>query len=239
MATRRAGKELDSIKATNQALLHDVLALRDEMEHLKRGSKRGVEAVTEKTPPAEPARGKSRQEKSCQTPVEWAKMADAYRRLRDEKDMAEREVSVLEEQINRIKILSPSSSKKKKLFVRRRSSKEGISPTKKTADQVKVTFVRKIGEEKEVFNKRVSCDLAKLRKAQLETLCADKAIEYAGVKKTAGDLADIYTARAYGQPVNRCLASDNEDDEQNDEGDDDSTDVPATSTEVPAASETS
>ncbi|GBG88566.1 hypothetical protein CBR_g48035 [Chara braunii] len=240
VASGKASRELDTIKADNQALVHDIVTLRDEVENLKRGNKRGAEALTEKSPPIEPARGRSRQEESCQTPVEWAKLTEAYRRLRDEKDMAEREVSALKERINRIRILVPSSSKKRPI-VRRTSGKGGASPEQKAGDQVKVTFVRRIGEERDVFFKRVINDLGKLRKAQLETLCIDEEIDYGGVKKTAGDLAQIYTIRAFDRPTNRKLMSDQEEDEERSEPDQDesSADVAGTSTDDHLVSESS
>ncbi|GBG91248.1 hypothetical protein CBR_g52134 [Chara braunii] len=213
-----------------------MLLLRDEMEQLKRGNKRGLEAVTEKSP-AEPVHGKSKQGEEGQTPAEWAKLAEAYRRMRDEKDRAEREVSASKERINRIKIMSPSSSRKK-LFGRRKSLKGGCSPIRKDGDQVKITFVRKVGEEKEAFCRRVNNDLGKLRKAQFEALCKDEGIEYGGVKKTAGDLADIYTARAYQHQANRRLAeNDEEEHEEEDLEEGESADVAGASTDYATAAE--
>ncbi|GBG85963.1 hypothetical protein CBR_g40776 [Chara braunii] len=208
MAFGKASRELDFLKTNNQALVQDILSLKDEVEVLKRGSKRSTEAVTEKSPPIEPAKGKSRQEDGAQTPAEWAKLTEAYRHIRDENDMVEREVSALKDRINRIKITSPSSTKRK--LVLRGRSKSGASPAHRNGDQVKVTFVKKVGEERDVFFKSVNNDLSKLRKMQLETLCAEEEIDYAGVKKTTADLADIYTIRAFDRPTNRRLVSDDE-----------------------------
>ncbi|GBG64838.1 hypothetical protein CBR_g48306 [Chara braunii] len=243
VASGRANRELESLKADNQTLLQDVLQLKEEMEQWKRGSKRtrSSAAVTEKSPPAEPARGKTKASTDGQTPAEWAKLADAYQRVRDEKDMVEREVSALKERINRIKISSPSSSRKK-VFVRRKSHKGGVSsPVRKEGDQVKVTFVRKVGEERDNFQKRVNNDLGKLRKAQLEGLCKDEGIEYGGVKKTAEDLADIYTTRAYEQPMRRRLIEDNneEEPEEEDQEEGESADMAGAPTEASAEATTS
>ncbi|GBG66068.1 hypothetical protein CBR_g55411 [Chara braunii] len=147
-ASGKASRELDSIKADNQALVHDLLALKDEVDTLKQNNKRSSEAVTEKSPPIEPAKGKSRQEGGTQTPLECAKLIEAYWKIRDDKDMAEREVSALKERINRIKITSPLSTKRKTLL-QRRSGKMGSSPQSKNGDQVKITFVCKVGEERD------------------------------------------------------------------------------------------
>ncbi|GBG59263.1 hypothetical protein CBR_g32278 [Chara braunii] len=57
IASGRANRELDSIKADNQALIHDFLALKSEVELLKRNNKRTSEAVTKKSPPVESAKG--------------------------------------------------------------------------------------------------------------------------------------------------------------------------------------
>ncbi|GBG65065.1 hypothetical protein CBR_g49137 [Chara braunii] len=180
IALGRASRELDSIKADNEALVHDFLALKSEVEILKWSNKRTSEAVTEKSPPTEPAKGKSRQQEGSQTPADWAKLAEAYRKIGDEKDMAEREVSTLKERINRIKIVIPSSIKRK-VSLRRRSPKFGNSPGSKNGDQVRITFVRKVGDE-DAFYKRVCSDLGKLRKGQLEKLCTKEEIDYVGVK---------------------------------------------------------
>ncbi|GBG84274.1 hypothetical protein CBR_g38245 [Chara braunii] len=213
---------------------------RSEIEVFKRSNKRTSEAVREKSPPTEPAKGKSHQQEGSSTPADWAKLAKKYRKIRDEKDMAEREVSALKERINRIKIATPSSIKRKVSF-RRRSHKVANSPGSKNGDQVRVTFVRKVGEERDAFYKRVCNDIGKLRKGQLEKLCTDEEIDYAGVKKTAADLVDIYTNRAFDRPTNQQLISDDEREEHVD-GDpdgDDSVDVAGVSADASLNSESS
>ncbi|GBG65665.1 hypothetical protein CBR_g51965 [Chara braunii] len=235
MATERVNKELDSLKADNQALVHDFLTLRDEVENLKRGSKCGDEAVTEKSPPEGPARGKMKPTAEGQTPREWAQLAEAYRRMCDERDMADREVPALRERINCIKLTSPSSSRRK-LFGRRKSLEGGTG-----GDEVKVAFVRKVGEDKETFHKRVSMDLGKLRKSQLEKLYSEEEIENEGVTKTTGDLAEIYTVRAFEQRTNRRLLGQDGDEEHEEEEQDEeeSADVAAASVDGLTASESS
>ncbi|GBG72504.1 hypothetical protein CBR_g12075 [Chara braunii] len=240
MASGKTSRELDSIKADNQALVHDFLVLKGKIENLKKNNKRGSEAVTEKNPHVEPAKGKSRQAVCAQTPVEWAKLTEVYRKIRDEKDTVEREVSAIKDKIKRIKIATPSSLKQK-TSLRRKSGKMGISTPPQNDDVLKITSVRKVGEERDGFHKRVCNNLGKLLKVQLEILCAEEEIDYTGVKKTASQLADIYTARAFDRPTNRRLVSDDEHDgHAEDEPDDEaSTDVAGTSMDTPANSETS
>ncbi|GBG60790.1 hypothetical protein CBR_g12528 [Chara braunii] len=69
MATGRENKELDGIKEDNQALIHDMLSLGDEVENLNRDNKRGVETVMEKSPPEELVRGKVKQVDDARTGV--------------------------------------------------------------------------------------------------------------------------------------------------------------------------
>ncbi|GBG78083.1 hypothetical protein CBR_g26021 [Chara braunii] len=236
IATGKASKELDSLRSDDQALAYDVLRLKEEMKELKCGSKRGAEAVTEKAPPEEPAKGKTKTTMDGQTPNSWAKLAEAYRRVYDEKDMADREVSARKERINRIKLVSPSSSRRKTF--RRKSLKE-----RSGGDQVKVTFIRKVEEDRDMFYKRVLMDISKLRKAQMEMLCKDEEIEYVGIKKIAGDVADIYTARAFERPTKRKLLQTEREEEQEVDNqnaqEDTSADVAETSANGFAGSESS
>ncbi|GBG89482.1 hypothetical protein CBR_g49273 [Chara braunii] len=232
MCLGRAEGELKDLRKDNQALIHDMLILRDEVKNLKRGCKRSANAVIEKSPPKEPARGqvKATMEATVKgnsavveeerTAAQWEKFADTCRKMRVNKEMAERELSALKERINRIKIcMSPST--RRKVFTKRRMSRSPLKGATETqgGDKVKATFVRKVGEEQDAFLKRVSNDLGKLLKAQMKILCNEEHVTYNSIKKTTNELAWIYTARVFGNTLPRWKIG--EDDDDNDERDED------------------
>ncbi|GBG69274.1 hypothetical protein CBR_g3973 [Chara braunii] len=106
---------ITTLKTDNQLLIQDLIHLKEEVEHLKRGEKRASDAVTEKSPPEEPARAKSKN-LSEPTPAEYVKLAEAYRRIRDDKDVAEREIQALKERTGRIVIPTSNLRTKKSMF---------------------------------------------------------------------------------------------------------------------------
>ncbi|GBG75379.1 hypothetical protein CBR_g20009 [Chara braunii] len=203
-----ADKEIDSLKQENAALSRGIIELREEINALKKGEKRNAGDVMEKSPPTEPARAKVRVADRELTPCDIAKMADAYRRFRDDKDYAEREVAALKERINRLKVRTSPP------VVRRRFALRSAQPTnlrKKMALSVdeleedadaennrpKIRFEKRGEENRSSFTKRVFLELSKLRKSEIGKLCLQEGLAYTTIRGSAADLAERYASVAF------------------------------------------
>ncbi|GBG91830.1 hypothetical protein CBR_g53721 [Chara braunii] len=199
-------QELAALRTDNQHLIQDVIALKEQFGELVKVTKPSVNMAGGASAPAK-EKGKA----IC-TPTagDYIKLSDAYRRLSDDKDMAEREVQALKERINRIGSTSGTPTRVK----RKRISRKSISPPSnlrirlsKVASPVKmgerkhedVKFVKLKNETREEsdFNKRVCTELSKLKKKEIEKLCAIENLEYVTVKSSAAAIADVYTDGAF------------------------------------------
>ncbi|GBG71043.1 hypothetical protein CBR_g8342 [Chara braunii] len=206
MRIRLADKEIDLLKQENIALSKGIIEPTEEVNALKKGEKRSAKDVTEKSPLVEPARVKLRVVDRELTPGEITKMADAYKRLHDDKDYAEREVAALKERINRLKIQTSPP------VVKRRFALRSMQPTnlrKKTthlagepeedteaeSSRPKVRFEKR--ETKSTFTKRVFLELSKLRTNEIEKLCLEEGLAYTTIRGSATDLAERYVGVAF------------------------------------------
>ncbi|GBG84390.1 hypothetical protein CBR_g38363 [Chara braunii] len=230
-----ADKEIDSLKQENITLSRGIIELREEINALKKGETRNAGDVTEKSPPTEPARAKVRVADRELTPGDIAKMADAYRRLRDDKDYAEREVAALKKRINRLKVRTSP------LIVRRRFALMSVQPTnlrKKIAlsadepeedadaenNRPKIIFEKRGEENRSSFTKRVFLELSKLRKSEIEKLCLEEGLAYTTIRGSAADLAERYAGVAFPR-LRRVIRLKEE--KEGEENDDQSIDVAA------------
>ncbi|GBG72788.1 hypothetical protein CBR_g12356 [Chara braunii] len=222
-------KEIDSLKQENIALSKGIIELREEVNALRRGGeKRSVEVVTEKSPPVEPARVKLRVANRDLTPGDIAKMADAYSKLRDDKDYAEREVAALKEQINRLKIRTSP------LVIRRRFALRNVQPTnlrKKMAQSVDepegedaeaessrptVRFEKRADKTRPTFTKRFFLELSKLRKNEIDKLCLEEGISYNTIRGSAADLAERYGSATFPRLRRRVVIEEEKEDGEDD-----------------------
>ncbi|GBG65166.1 hypothetical protein CBR_g49962 [Chara braunii] len=202
-------QELNSLRMDNQHLIKDVISLKEQVGELLKLTK-PVAGVANATPTVAKEKGKA-----IYTPTagDYVKLSEAYRRMRDEKDLAEREVHALKERINRIGAATstPTSIKRKRVMrksvsppsnLRIRLSKAS-SPAKHKGSGEKgctgVKFIKLKDETREDFNKRVCVELSKLKKKEIETLCKEEHLEYVTIKTSAADIADAYTDRAFGK----------------------------------------
>ncbi|GBG88648.1 hypothetical protein CBR_g48179 [Chara braunii] len=205
-------QELISLKMDNQHLIQDVISLKEQVGELVRAVKPtlGGTVAGGSTPTTAEGIGKTRNEP---THGDYVKLANAYRKLRDDKDMAEQEVQALKEGINKIgaATTTPTSAKRKRTLrksvsppanLRIRMSK-ATSPARKAETsertQVNVEFVKMKNETCEVFKKRVCIELSKLKKKEIEKLCEHEKLEYVTIRTFAAEIADIYTDRAFGK----------------------------------------
>ncbi|GBG83410.1 hypothetical protein CBR_g37124 [Chara braunii] len=108
-------QELNSLKVDNQHLIQDVISLKEQVGELVKVVKPilGVAATGGSVPTT--VHGIVRTES---TPGDYVKLADAYRKLRDDKGMAEREVQALKDRITRIgsATCTPTSIKRKRVL---------------------------------------------------------------------------------------------------------------------------
>ncbi|GBG58681.1 hypothetical protein CBR_g82 [Chara braunii] len=170
-------QELNAFRLDNQHLIQDVISLKEQVGELVRITKTGGSAST-----AVPVVVREKGKAVC-TPTagDYAKLSYAYRKVRDDKDMAEREVLALKERINRIgaSMRTPTSVKTKRVTrksisppsnLRIRLTKAG-SPTKAGGSGSKgpggVKFVKLKDETRDDFGKRVCVELSKLKKKEI------------------------------------------------------------------------
>ncbi|GBG91251.1 hypothetical protein CBR_g52137 [Chara braunii] len=158
-------QELDALRLDNQHLIQDVIGLKEQVNELVKLTKMG-RSVSTAIPVAATDKGRAI---STPNAGDYVKMSDAYRRLRDEKDMAEREVVALKERISRIgaSMGTPTSVKRKRITrnsisppsnFRLKLSKI-VSPTKAGGSGSKgsrgLKFVKLKDETREGFDQRV------------------------------------------------------------------------------------
>ncbi|GBG79624.1 hypothetical protein CBR_g29773 [Chara braunii] len=224
-----ADKEIDLLKQDNITLSKGIVKLRDEVNALRRGGeKRNAKVVTEKSPPVEPARVKLRVVDRDLTPEDIAKMADVYRKLRNDKDYAEREVAAMKERINRLKTRTSPP------VVRRRFALRGVQHTnlrKKMAQLVDepeedteaesspptVRFEKRTDETRPTFTKRFFLESSKLRKNKIEKLCLEEGLPYTtSIRGSMADLPERYGATTFPQLRRRVVIE-----EEKEVGDDD------------------
>ncbi|GBG62963.1 hypothetical protein CBR_g34663 [Chara braunii] len=197
-------QELTTLKMDNQHLIQDVISLKQQVSELVKVVKAPIQAATACQTKAKEKVG------SEPTPGDYVKLAEAYRRMRD-KDMVDREVQALKERVSRIgsAMATPISAKRKRIMrksvsppstLRIRLSTAG-SPMKSGElhgrGQAKVKFVKLKDEKREDFRGRVSTELSKLRKRDIERLCCDEGLEYVTIRASAAEIADIYADRAF------------------------------------------
>ncbi|GBG87921.1 hypothetical protein CBR_g46289 [Chara braunii] len=202
-------QELTALRLDNQHLIQDVICLKEQVGELVKLTKSGGSAVVVGMTSAK------EKGKAIHTPTagDYVKLSDAYRRLRDDRDMAEREVQDLKERINRISSSrgTPASAKRKRIMrksisppsnLRIRLSKAGSPVTaggSGNGTHEGLKFVKLRNETRDDFNKRVCAELSKLKKKDIERLCAEEQLEYATIGSSAAVIADVYTNRAFGK----------------------------------------
>ncbi|GBG83271.1 hypothetical protein CBR_g36886 [Chara braunii] len=105
-ALQNRSNELCSLKAENSTLKKDFQDLRGEIDELKNANnKRSSEVVTEKSPPAEPDKGKQRLVPfgdAVYTPKDLDALHKAYKKARAREEIANKEVQALKEQMARM-----------------------------------------------------------------------------------------------------------------------------------------
>ncbi|GBG74660.1 hypothetical protein CBR_g19068 [Chara braunii] len=204
-------QELTSLRMDNQYLIQNVIRSKEQVNELIKTTRATVGVATTSSPLPASAREK---EKTTNEPTPGdIKLIDAYKKLRDDKDMAEREVQALKERINRIGFATatPTSMKRKRILrksvsppsnLRIRLSK-AASPVKSGetsgSGQLNVKFVKLKNEWRDKFKKRVCIELSKLKKKEIEQLCGGEGLEYVTIQASAAAIADIYTDRAFGK----------------------------------------
>ncbi|GBG73801.1 hypothetical protein CBR_g17140 [Chara braunii] len=214
-----AEQELAALRADNQHFIHDVIYLKEQVDQLKRGAKRTAQAVEEKSPLQEPAKGNAKYQNES-TPADYVRLSEAYRKMRDDKDMVEREVQMLKERIGRIRIsplsakrITPPTVRRKKVAIKsglptnlrqQLNSIESPSKTSETGggEMAQVKFVNLKNEDWESFKRRVCGELCKLKKAKIEKIYDEEKIGYVTIRASAEAIAEMYTDRAYGKQSN-------------------------------------
>ncbi|GBG67000.1 hypothetical protein CBR_g74686 [Chara braunii] len=204
---QQSEQELASLRMDNQHLIQDVIRLKEQVNDLIKATRTTSGAMAVSSP--SPSLAKT----VDPTSEKYVKLADAYRRVRDDKDMAEREVQARKERIARIgsAVATPPSTKKKRILrksvsppanLRIRLSKMS-SPMKNgeasKKGQLNVQFIKLKNEGRDEFRKRVFTELSKLKKKEIEQLCEEEKVDYVTIKASATEIADAYADRAFGK----------------------------------------
>ncbi|GBG58908.1 hypothetical protein CBR_g24259 [Chara braunii] len=202
-------QELNALRLDNQHLIQDIISLKEQVGELVRITKTCGSASA-----AVPVVVREKGKAVCTlTAGDYAKLPDAYRKVRDDKDLAEREVLTVKERINRIgaSMRTPTSVKRKRVTRKSISPPSNLrirltkasSPTKAGGSGSKgrggVKFVKLKDETRDDFGKRVCAELSKLKKKEIELLCAEESLSYVTIRESTADIAEVYADRAFGK----------------------------------------
>ncbi|GBG69789.1 hypothetical protein CBR_g4619 [Chara braunii] len=105
-------QELVSLRMNNQQLIEGVIRLKEQVNDLAKATKTSFGAATITSP--SPLAAKAVEP----TPADYVKLAEAYQRIRDDRDMTQREIQALKERIAKIgsATATPSSIKRKRIL---------------------------------------------------------------------------------------------------------------------------
>ncbi|GBG73909.1 hypothetical protein CBR_g17624 [Chara braunii] len=188
--------ELISLKAENCHIHNEFKDLRNEVLHLRNKGKRGSVAVTERSPPDEPSRGKVKTSEAMYTPKDLEGLHKAYKEALVQKELALREAEMLKERIVRMGASRYRLSARKSVFRKTtpRSLKTTLNAVEIKSDGEK--DVQDDGEAKakgrttggvahdmeeemlKRFKERRMKEVRGGKKADLEKMCVEEEITY-------------------------------------------------------------
>ncbi|GBG91810.1 hypothetical protein CBR_g53699 [Chara braunii] len=209
--------ELTSLKAENAHIRNEFKDLRDEVVHLRNEGKRGSTAVTEKSPPEEPSRGKVKTSEAMYTPKDLEGLHKAYKEALVQKELALCEAEALKERMARMR------ASKYRQSVRKTGCRKATPRSLKTAlnvveiesdgekevqdDVVAMERGHTIGDvardlEEEMhkkFRERRMKEVRAEKKAELEKMCVDEEISYIKLDQAKTDIVKIRARRDYDE----------------------------------------
>ncbi|GBG85930.1 hypothetical protein CBR_g40743 [Chara braunii] len=226
--------EVTSLKKENLHLRHDFNDLKEEFMLLRNAGKRGAEAVTEKSPPEAPSRGKHRVDANVSamyTPKDMDGLYKAYKEALAGKEMALREAGCLKER------MAKAEASKIRLSIRKFVAARKTTPRnlKTTLESVEIDSddekedeenrgkngkgctVPDTAHELEVtklqgFRDKRLKELRSGKKNDFEKICEEEGITYVKLDQAKNDVAEIRARRDFDEWVASRTAR--EDDEQ-------------------------
>ncbi|GBG83437.1 hypothetical protein CBR_g37150 [Chara braunii] len=232
-ALEQKNAEVSALKSENSHLKKEFSDLREDFILLR--SKRSAGAVTESSPPEEPAKGKPRAESSTMamyTPKDMEDLWKAYKDALAGKEIAVKEAEMCKERMarmgaSRIRLSSRRASVRKTTPRNLRTSFQGVEVMSddegkdsdkdkekgKTRDIVDVTHdleVAKMAGFREIRLK----ELRQAKKVDMEAACEDEGITYIKLDQARDDVAEIRASRDYAAWLKEKESRDEEDRDQ-------------------------
>ncbi|GBG73554.1 hypothetical protein CBR_g16897 [Chara braunii] len=234
-ALQDRSNELCNLKAENSTLKKDFLDLKGEIVELKNANnKRASEAVTEKSPPAEPNTGKERMVpigEAVYTPKDLDALHKAYKKAQAGKEIANREVQALKERMAHLgfQLLTKQRQSARRPLMRK-TTPRNLRPalravhveheeSDKEADPVKATHIEEVLEKpKDVQLRKMQEEerraLRATKKAEMQSPCEEEGITYIKLDQARADVGEIRARRRFVQWLKEHGLQDDEDDDQ-------------------------
>ncbi|GBG69898.1 hypothetical protein CBR_g4726 [Chara braunii] len=221
--------ELISLKAENAHIRNEFKDLRDEVVCLRNEGKRGSVVITEKSPPEEPSRGRTKTSEAMYTPKDLEDLHKAYKEALVQKELALREAEALKERMARMGASKYRQSVRKSVF--RKTTPRRL---KTVLNAVEIEFDgkkevqddgmakekgRTVGDvahdlEEEMikrFRERRMKDVRAGKKADLEKMCEEEEISYIKLDQAKADIVEIRVRRDYDEWLKTKEIHDDED----------------------------
>ncbi|GBG68437.1 hypothetical protein CBR_g2981 [Chara braunii] len=235
-ALQNRSNELCSLKAENLTLKKDFQDLRMEIDELKNANnKRSSEVVTDKSPPAEPDKGKQSLVSigdAVYTPKDLDALHKAYKKAQAGEEIANKEVQALKERMARMgaQLLTKQCPSAIRSYVRKttpRNLRPALSAiqieddeSKKEGGPWRTKAVEKLSEKpEEVQLKKLQEEerrtLRPFKKADMSKLCEEEGITYIKLDQAKANVAEIRARRRFAQWLkDQGLQDEDEDDHE-------------------------